>query len=94
VLSKRLTTKLAKTDIRDVYAAFAKQADITIEIDKSVPTYKLDVYLKATTLKYALDHIKTATGLDYQFTDHDTIRIYKPTPESNGVAIANPTRTH
>ncbi|MFI5386518.1 MAG: hypothetical protein ACHQ50_10410 [Fimbriimonadales bacterium] len=78
VLTKKITVKLAKTDIRLVFDAMARQADIKIEVDKSVPNYKLDASLNHSTIRNALDKVTEATGLKYRFTDHLSILIFKP----------------
>lgn len=87
VLDKTLTTKMYKTDIRIVFAAFAKQTDVTLDVDKSVPNFKLDAILLKTSLKYALDKVTEATGLKYKFTDKLSILIYKP--DENKVAVSS-----
>ena len=86
VLTHRLTAKFAKTEIRLVIAAFAKQTDITIEVDKGVPNYRLDASLNHATLRVALDKVTEAAGLKYKFTDNLSILIYKP-EDSNKVAV-------
>jgi hypothetical protein len=88
VLQKQLTTKLAKTDIRLVFAAFAKQTHVTIEVDKSVPNYKLDAFLTKSTLAVSLQKVTQATGLKFRFTDRLSIAIYKP-EDPNKVSISN-----
>jgi hypothetical protein len=87
VLEKKLTTKLLKTEIRGVFAQFAKQTGIVLEVDSSVPKYKLDAILTKTTLRYALEKVTAATGLKFRFTDRRSILIYKPT-DGNRIAIA------
>lgn len=87
VLNKKLTTRLQKTDMRVVFAEFAKQTGVTIEVEKGVPGYKIDAFLIGTTLKYSLDAITEAAGLKYRFTDRKSIEIYKPVAEQNRVAI-------
>jgi hypothetical protein len=87
VLTKKLTTRLAKIDIRELFTEITKQTGVTIEIDKSVPNYKLDAYLINTSLKYALDQITTAAGLEYKFTDTLSIQIIKPAEETSRVSI-------
>lgn len=74
-LQKKLTTRLSKTDIRDVFAEFGKQTGLTIEVDKAVPGYKVDAFLVTTSLRYALDVVTKAAGLTYNRTDNRTIRI-------------------
>jgi type II secretory pathway component GspD/PulD (secretin) len=78
VLTHALATHFAKTDIRIVFAEFAKQTQVAIEVDKSVPAYKLDCLLKKTTLQKALDKVCEAAGLKYKFTENLTIEVYKP----------------
>src|SRR5687768_5372910 len=41
-LDKNITTRLQKTDIREVFADFAKQTQLTIEVNSNVPAYKID----------------------------------------------------
>ncbi len=74
-LQKRITTKLAVTDIRAVFAEFTKQTGIKIEVASNVPQYKLDAFLSATSLKYALDVITQAADLVYTRTDMKTILV-------------------
>lgn len=74
-LQKRLTTRMAMADIKDVFNEFAKQTGFTIELDPKVPAYKLDAYLINTSLKYALDVVTEATKLEYVLTDKGTIKI-------------------
>lgn len=84
VLARKLTTRLNKAEIRDVFAAMSEQTKVPIEVEADVPTYKLDAFLIKTSLKYALDKITTATNLEYRFTDRGTIVILRkaePTEE-------------
>lgn len=76
-LQKRITTRLDKTDIRAVFAELSKQTGIEFEITSKVPSYKLDAYLIDTSLKFALDTIVKAAGLEYKLTDDMSIRIDK-----------------
>ncbi|HMS55847.1 MAG TPA: hypothetical protein PKA27_10635 [Fimbriimonadaceae bacterium] len=78
VLNSKVTTRLAKTDLRAVFSELGKQSKITIEVAADVPGYKLDAFLIDTSLRYALDNITKATGLVYVFTDNQTIAIKKP----------------
>ncbi len=87
VLNRRVTVRLAKTDIRTAFAEIGKQSDIAIDVDKSVPNYKLDATLTKATLKSALDKVIEAAGLKYRFTDNLSILIYKP-EDSNKVSIS------
>lgn len=88
VLQKYVSTKLMKTDIKAVFAAFGAQTNVAIEIDKSVPAFKLDAILTKITLKGALDKVTTATGLKYKFTNNLSILIFKP-EDPNKVSISN-----
>ncbi len=77
VLSKKVTTRLSKVDLRALFDEFGKQTGITIEFGADIPSYKLDAYLIGTSLKYALDNVTKATGLTYSFTDNMSIAIRK-----------------
>lgn len=76
-LTGRLTVQLKKMAIQDVFAEFGRQANVEIELDDSVPNYKLDASFYNTTLKFALDKICKVAGLKYSFTPSKTIRISK-----------------
>lgn len=82
VLRHRVTTKMTKADIRELFAEIGKQSDVPIVVDKSVPDYKLTAFLKDTSLKYALDHVTKAANLQYRFTDNGTILIFASTSEA------------
>lgn len=87
VLGKKVSARVAKTDIRKLFADFGKQAKIHIEISPEVPGYKIDAYLLNTSLKYALDKITDAAGLEYRFTQNYSIKISKPA--STKIALNN-----
>lgn len=74
----RLTTRLSKTDIREVFAEFAKQTNIKIEVDPEVPNYKLDAFLIDTSLLYSLQVVTKAAGLEWVKTDRKSILIRVP----------------
>ena len=76
-LTKRLTVQLKKMDIREVFDEFSRQTNIDIEIDESVPSYKLDAYFYNTSLKFALDKICKVANLKYTTTLSKTLRISK-----------------
>ncbi len=76
-MKKSVSTKLAKTNIREVFLSFTTQTGIVIEVDSSVPEYKIDAYLMDTSIKYALDVITKAAKLTYTLTDNKSIRISK-----------------
>lgn len=87
VLSKRITTRFAKVDIRTLIASLSQQTGIAIEIDPKVPAYKLDAFLINTSLKYALDEITSAAGLTYKFTDRKSICV-NVKPETGSVKLS------
>ena len=76
-LSGRLTVQLKKMDIREVFAEFGRQAKVDIELDASVPNYRLDASFYNTTLKFALDKVCKVAGLKYSITPSNTVRITK-----------------
>ena len=77
ILDKKVSTKLTKTSIKDVFAAFAKQTGTTITLDKNVPLYKIDAFMYDTSLKFALERICKAAGLKYELLPGKTVRISK-----------------
>jgi type II secretory pathway component GspD/PulD (secretin) len=80
VLKKAVSTKLAKTDIRVVLAHLSAQTSVAIEIDPSIPAYKIDAFLANTSLKFSLDQITKAAGLKYRFTNNLSIQVYREMP--------------
>ena len=86
VLAGVVSTRLSKTDLRDVLVEIGRQVGITIEIHESVPRYKVDAFLIKTSLKYALDVLAKATGTRYDFTDRRTI-LLSPMKEESRVSI-------
>jgi len=88
VLIRKISGKFTKTDMRLVLTALGKQADVMIEVDKSVPNYKLDVKLNHATLRFALDKVTEAANLKYKFTDNKSILIYKPVNPNDVVSVA------
>jgi len=81
VLSRTVDTKFDKIEIRKLFADISKQSGVTIEIDKSVPNYKLDAYLIKTSLRFALTSICDAARLKFTFTDNLSILL---TPKKDG----------
>jgi len=77
ILEKKVSTKLTKTSIKDVFAAFAKQTGTMITLDKNVPLYKIDAFMYDTSLKFALERICKAAGLKYELLPGKTVRISK-----------------
>lgn len=76
-LTGKLTVQLRKMDIREVFSEFGRQAKVDIELDESVPNYKLDAFFYNTTLKFALEKVCKIAGLKYTFTPSNTVRITK-----------------
>lgn len=89
VLNKIVTTRLAKVDLRALALELGKQAGLTIEIDKDVPAFKLDAFLIKTSLKFGLDEITKAAGLEYIFTENQTLLIRLLPKEQSGVRISH-----
>lgn len=87
VLARTLSLKVAKTDIRLVFAEIGKQTGVKLEVDKAVPAFKLDCTLTKATLHVALDKITQATNLKYRLTEESSILIFKP-EEPNHVGIS------
>lgn len=63
--ARKVTTRLNRKPLADVFAAFGEQAKVKIELDPSVPAYKIDAFFVKTSLKYALDRVCKAAGLRY-----------------------------
>lgn len=77
-LLKKVNTKLERTSIRTVFAKFAEQSGVKIELAKDIPEYKIDAFMYNTSLKFALDRICKAASLKYDLsTDGKTVRIRK-----------------
>lgn len=75
VLKKRVSAKDTRIDIRDFFKDLSTQSAVPIEVDSKVPGYKLDIVLRNTSLKYALDTVCKAAGLSYKFTDNLSILV-------------------
>lgn len=75
VLSKIVTTRLTKTDLRATLQEIGRQAGITIEVDERIPRYKVDAFFIKTSVKYALDVLTRALGARYVLTDRQTILV-------------------
>ena len=78
VLDAKVSARVQKGDIRKLFGEFAKQANVRIELGPEIPAYRIDAYLLNTSLKYALDKITDAAGLEYKFTENYSIAISKP----------------
>lgn len=65
-LDKRVTTRLSKANLKEVFGELSRQASVPIEIDADVPSLRLDAFLINTSLRYALIRITKATGLQYR----------------------------
>lgn len=76
-LAARLTTKLKRTNIREVFEMFTAKTGVQIVVDETVPNYTIDAYMVKTSLKFALDKVTKAAGLKYDFNDGKTVRISK-----------------
>lgn len=87
VLARRVTTRLPKVDLRALMVELGKQAKVTIEVDASVPQYRLDAFLINTSLRWSLDEITKAAGLEWRLTDQLTIQIFRPQPETSRISL-------
>jgi len=65
-LTRKVTTRLKKADIRALFAELSTQTKVPILIDTKIPNYKLDAFLIKTSLRYALIKIDKAAGLTYK----------------------------
>jgi len=68
-LGRRVTTHMSRAPLADVFTAFGKQAKVAIDVDPSVPAYRIDAFFVGSSLRYALDQICKAAGLRYEFVD-------------------------
>lgn len=87
VLQKKVNTRLAKADMRVVFAEISKQSGIPFEYGAGIPALKLDAFLLNTSVKFALDQITQATGLKYRFTNRASIEIYNPNGENRVTVV-------
>lgn len=87
VLSRTVTIKLKKTDMREAFAKIGSQIQVPIEVDKSVPQFKVDIEFTKISLKDALQKVCSAADLSYRFTDNFTIQITKQ-EDANKVSIS------
>ena len=69
VLARRVTTRARRAPLADVLASLGEQAKVEIEVDPSVPAYRVDAFFIKTSLKYALDRVCKAANLRYEFSD-------------------------
>lgn len=89
-LAKQVTTRYQMKDMREVFASLSQQTGVPIEVDISVPLYKIDAFLIKTSLKYALDHICEAAELKYTLTNESSIRI----SAKNAVQATTPVKVY
>jgi type II secretory pathway component GspD/PulD (secretin) len=76
-LGRRVTTRLTRAPLADVFASFDKQTKVKIEMDTSVPAYRVDAFFVGSSLRYAMDQICKAAGLRYEFADNKIV-VYGP----------------
>lgn len=76
-LTKRLTTRMQKAELKDVFAEFTRQTGVQIEMDDSVPNYKIDAFMFNTSLKFAIERICKAANLKFILTPGNTVRVSK-----------------
>jgi hypothetical protein len=77
-LLRHVTTRLSKADIRSLFTELGRQTDVKIVVAPGVPGYKLDAYLINTSLKFALNKITEAAGLEWSTPANHTILITDP----------------
>lgn len=63
--ARRVSTRLSRAPLAEVFAAFGEQAGVEIAVDPSVPPYRVDAFFAKTSLRYALDRVCKAAGLTY-----------------------------
>ena len=80
VLAKRFTTRFTKADFRKVVAEIARQTNVKIEVAEDVPARLVDAFLLDTSLKYGLDLLTSALGLEYRFSEQQSLVIGRPNP--------------
>ena len=76
-LRKRLTTRFNLVDIRDLFADFARQTGVKIEVAADVPAYKVKAFLIDTSLKFAMDTVTKKAKLKYAKTDNQSLMVSK-----------------
>lgn len=76
VLAHRVTTRLSRAPLADVFASLSEQVGVPIELDPAVPAYRVDAFFVKTSLRYTLDRLCKAAGLRYEPTA-DGIRIVR-----------------
>lgn len=82
VLQRAVSGTFNRLDLREVAKRLGDQAKVTVEIDPSVPRYRLDMKLNPTSLGYALRVISERLELEMVFTDHQTLLLRPKAPAS------------
>ena len=72
--ARKVTTRLSRVPLADVFAALGEQAKVAIDVDAAVPAYRVDAFFAKSSLRYALDRVCKAAGLRYEVKG-DRIRI-------------------
>lgn len=85
VLEKKFTVRLPKTDYREVLKQIGKLTNLWIEVDPTLTGRSVDAFLVDMTLKQGLDMLTQALGLEYKFTETQSILIFKP--DGNRITI-------
>lgn len=89
-LAKKVSVRLKKALLKDLFAELATQSGVSIEVDPKVPAYRADVVLKDVTLKYALMTICRVANLTYRFTDHQSLEIVPREDPNQPVVLLDP----
>lgn len=74
-MRKRLTTRFAAVDIRELFADFTRQTGVKIEVAADVPAYKVKAFLIDTSLKFALDTVTKKAKLQYTRSETNSLLV-------------------
>lgn len=77
VLQKPVTGVFSKQDLRSIVETLGKSTGVKVEVDASVPKYKLDITLGKTSLGWALNALAQRLQLQVIFTERQTILLRK-----------------
>lgn len=86
-LQKHVTTRFTKASIRSLFDELSKQTGVKIVVDDKVPAYKLDAYLINTSLRYALNRVTKAAGLQWKLPPDRTVLITTEGSAKPGTAV-------
>lgn len=87
-LQRKVSSKMGKSSLKQVFEHISKQAQVKIELDGGVPAYMVEAVISDMSLKAALETLTKAAGLEYRLTENLSILVYKPT--GNKVVVVQP----